>query len=74
MCYHERVSGPQILQYARRRAGLTQRQLAAATGVPQPTIARIERGTVTPRLTTLERLLHAAGAELETVPRLGLGV
>ena len=62
------------MRYARRRAGLTQRALADAAGVPQPAIARIESGAVSPRVDTLERLLAAAGATLEVAPRLGEGV
>lgn len=37
------------LRTARRRAGLTQRQLAARTGVTQPRIAEYERGRAVPR-------------------------
>src|SRR5262245_38971338 len=62
------------LRYARRRAGLSQRELAARAGVPQPAIARIERGAISPRVTTLEGLLLAAGYALEVTPRLGIGV
>jgi transcriptional regulator with XRE-family HTH domain len=62
------------LRYARRRAGLTQRELAARAGVPQPAVARIERGTMSPRIATLERLLAATGDSLELVPRIGDGV
>ena len=53
---------------------MSQRDLALATGVPQPAIARIERGAVTPRLDTLDRLLAGTGTALEPAPRLGLGV
>ncbi len=35
-----------MLNMARRRAGLTQRELSRLTGVPQPSISRIERGVV----------------------------
>lgn len=63
-----------MVRYARRRAGLTQRGLAAASGVPQETIARIESATTQPRFDTLARLLDASGFELEVVPRLGDGV
>ncbi len=59
---------------ARRRAGLTQRELATAAGVSQPAIARVESGAVTPRVDTLQRLLAACGATLEVLPRLGDGV
>lgn len=53
---------------------MTQRDLARATGMPQPAIARIERGGVSPRLETLERLLVVTGATLEAVPAAGVGV
>lgn len=62
------------LRQARRRAGLTQRELAARTGVPQSTIARIESGRADPRVSTLDTLLRACGDELDAVPRRGLGV
>lgn len=63
-----------MLHYARRRAGLSQRELAARAGVPQPAVARIERGQVSPRVDTLERLLGAAGMTLQLAPRIGEGV
>jgi predicted transcriptional regulator len=63
-----------MLRNARRRAGLTQRALAARTGIPQETIARIERGRVDPRVGTLDRLLEGAGYGVEAMPRLGIGV
>ena len=53
---------------------MTQRGLAAAAGVPQPTVARIESGAVSPRADTLARLLAAAGRELADAPRIGLGI
>jgi predicted transcriptional regulator len=62
------------LRYARRRAGLSQRALAAQAGVPQPAIARIERGVVSPRLDTVLPLLEAAGFTLELAPTIGKGV
>jgi transcriptional regulator with XRE-family HTH domain len=60
-----------VLQEARRRAGLTQRELAKAAGKPQSAIAKIERGRRDPRLTTLEELVRAAGFDLriQLVPR-----
>jgi transcriptional regulator with XRE-family HTH domain len=63
-----------LLRYARRRAGLTQRELAERANVPQPAIARIERGRVSPRMDTLVPLLEAAGFALELAPRIGQGV
>jgi ribosome-binding protein aMBF1 (putative translation factor) len=57
------------LQYhdARVAHGLTQRQLAAMTGVPQADISRIERGAGNPTEATLERLALALGRKLELV-------
>lgn len=59
---------------ARRSAGLTQRQLAERSGVPQPTIARIESGKQMPRADTLDRLLEACDFELRLGPIRGGGV
>lgn len=60
-----------IVQEARRRAGLTQRQLAERAGTSQAAIARIERGRQVPSLETLDRILRGCGYELraEVVPR-----
>jgi predicted transcriptional regulator len=68
------VTAARALHYARRRAGLSQRALARLTGVPQPAIARIERGVVSPRLDTVERLLAGTGTGLDLAPRHGIGV
>jgi transcriptional regulator with XRE-family HTH domain len=63
-----------MVRDARKRAHLTQRELSAKAGIPQETIARIERGRVDPRVTTLDRLLEACDYGLESMPRLGIGV
>ena len=63
-----------MVREARRRAGLTQRGLAAKSGIPQETIARIERGRADPRVKTLDRLLEACEFGLEVLPRLGIGI
>jgi len=68
MQYRYGVSASSDLKQARRAAGLSQRELARRTGVPQPAIARIEGGHQIPRSDTLTRLLKACGFEL----RLGL--
>lgn len=62
------------LRIARRRAGLSQRGLAARTGVPQSSIARIERNATIPRVDSYQRLLEATGHSLEVEARLGEGV
>ena len=63
-----------MVRYARRRSGLTQRALSAKAGIPQETIARIERGRTDPRVGTLDRLLEAGEYGLEALPRLGIGI
>ena len=60
------------LRDARGRAGVSQRGLAARTGVAQPTIARIEAGREDPRVATLARLLDACGLELQAAPATAL--
>lgn len=59
---------PSVLRDARRRSGLTQADLGAATGTSQATISAYERGRKTPSLDTLERLLAATGARLQVAP------
>lgn len=63
-----------MLRFARSKAGLSQRELAEHAGVPQPTVARIESGAVTPRFDTLEKLLRVCGYTLEAERRHGQGV
>ena len=48
----------------RRRTGLTQQELARRSGTSQPALARMEAGTGSPTVATLERLATAAGFEL----------
>ena len=49
---------------ARSKVGLTQAQLAAATGIDQSDISRIERGVGNPSINTLSRIAKALDAEL----------
>ena len=53
---------------ARHETGLTQKQLEAASGVRQPIIARLEKGTTDPQLSTLIKLLAPLGKTLAVVP------
>jgi transcriptional regulator with XRE-family HTH domain len=56
----------QLLADARKRAGLSQRQLARKARTAQSVVARIELGETNPSLATLSRLLAAAGFALTT--------
>ena len=49
---------------ARRRARMTQRELARRAGTSQSVVARIERGQTSPGAETLERLLREAGFDV----------
>lgn len=53
-----------LLQLARLKASLTQRELAERAGVPVTMISAYERDQRQPTLTTLLRLLRAAGFDL----------
>src|SRR5437667_7863761 len=68
------MKASRALRWARLTAGLSQRALDAKSGVPQSSIARIEAGTIDPRIGTLDRLLRACGFDLEVAPLLGQGV
>ena len=59
------MNGAALLTRARRRAGLTQAELARRAGTSQPVISAYEHGRRDPSIETLRRLVRAAGAELE---------
>lgn len=65
------IAPARLVREARRRARLSQRELARRAGTAQSVVARIERGQTDPATETLERLLHEAGFRLsvELVPR-----
>lgn len=54
-----------LIRDARRRAGLTQAEVARRAGTSQPTVAAYEAGSRSPSVDTLERLLAATGHRLE---------
>lgn len=49
---------------ARRHAGVSQAELAQRAGTSQPSIARLEKGQVSPTVITLDRIARALGTEL----------
>lgn len=63
-----------IVLEARLGAGLSQRELARRSGVPQAAISRIEHGIVSPRVETLDRLLRSCGRDVVVVQRPGTGL
>jgi ribosome-binding protein aMBF1 (putative translation factor) len=52
----------------RRARHLTQKQLAAMTGIDQAEISRIERGQANPTTATLGVLARALGVDVKLVP------
>lgn len=59
------MGGGQFVREARRRAGLTQRQLASRTGVSQAAVARIESGQTGASLERIVQLVRACGFDLD---------
>src|SRR5271168_4663929 len=49
---------------ARRHAGVSQAELAERAGTSQPSIARLEKGQVSPTVISLDRIARALGTEL----------
>ncbi len=60
-----------LIRDARRKAGLSQEQLAARAGTSQSAVARYEKSAAAPSLATLERLLRACGRPLRLMTSLG---
>jgi transcriptional regulator with XRE-family HTH domain len=62
------MKGGQVIREARRRAGLSQADLARRLGTTQSAIARLERGRSEPSFSKVAAAARACGIEL--VPRL----
>lgn len=53
---------------ARQEKGISQKKLEELSGVKQPIIARMEKGSTTPRVDTLLKVLAPLGKTLAIVP------
>lgn len=53
----------------RKKAKMTQQQVAQKTGINQPSIARMENGGRAPQLATMLRLFAAVGYELKPISK-----
>ena len=53
---------------AREKEGITQKQLEIMSGVKQPIISRMEKGTTDPQLSTVLKVLGSLGKTLKIVP------
>jgi transcriptional regulator with XRE-family HTH domain len=58
-----------LIRDARRRAGITQAELARRLGTTQSVVSRWERGHDAPRVDTLVEILRACGFESDLVLR-----
>ena len=56
------------LMKARTEKGLSQKKLEELSGVKQPVIARMERGSTSPQLDTVLKVLAPLGKTLAIVP------
>lgn len=59
------MRGGRLIRQARRRAGLSQAELAHRLGTKQPVIARWETGARSPDYDSVARVVTACGFELE---------
>lgn len=50
---------------ARRKTGLTQKQLSEKTGIAQADISKLERGNANPSIKTLQRLAAGMGMKVK---------
>jgi transcriptional regulator with XRE-family HTH domain len=57
--------GGDLVREARRRAGLTQRELAERAGTTQSAIARLESGRTSPSFDLVIKLIKACGFRLD---------
>jgi transcriptional regulator with XRE-family HTH domain len=65
------MHGGYLIREARRRAGLTQAELAERINTAQPNVARWESADMSPSVDVLSRIVQACGLELivRLIPR-----
>lgn len=64
------MRGAELLAWVRRAAGLSQDELAGRAGTSRTTVSAYEHGRKSPSLDTVDRLVGAAGYELDARPRI----
>jgi transcriptional regulator with XRE-family HTH domain len=69
----EHVNAPALLHRARRRSGLSLRQLAGRARTSHSALVAYEAGRHVPTVATLDRILRGAGVELEVATVASIG-
>ena len=64
------MRGAELLVSVRRAAGLSQDELAGRAGTSRTAVSAYEHGRKSPSLDTVDRLVAAAGFDLEATPRI----
>lgn len=60
----DQIRQEHTLAKLREELNISQQQLAATLGIKQPAIAKMERSSSDPKLSTLKRLINGMGGEL----------
>jgi predicted XRE-type DNA-binding protein len=63
-----RVALIEELIKSRKSKNFSQRDIAKMTNIKQPVIARLEKGSTDPRLSTILKILFSAGKTIKIVP------
>lgn len=64
------MTGPELLEWVRRRARLSQDAFAGRAGTSRTAVSAYEHGRKSPSLDTVERLFAGAGYELDARPKI----
>jgi transcriptional regulator with XRE-family HTH domain len=64
------MQGAELLAWVRRAAGLSQDELAGRAGTSRTAVSAYEHGRKSPSLDTVDRLVTAAGYELDVRPKI----
>lgn len=68
----QELLGELLLSEARQLTGKTQRQIALALGIKQPSMSKLEKQTDM-RISTLQKIVKALGGELEVLAKFPKG-
>jgi transcriptional regulator with XRE-family HTH domain len=71
--YHLGVDAARLIREIRTGQGLGLRELARRAGTSHATLAAYEAGRKVPSVATLDRIVRAAGCELDVRPRPAVG-